>query len=276
MSIVWATTARNHTEKLVLLALADNANDQGVCWPSIATLAKKCDLTEQGVLNRIDLLEKAGQISIKKTPGKSNTYTINPPTPLSATTQQRLPLNAVYPPTPLTTPPNAVECHPPTPLSAPPNAVESNHKEPSLEPSGEPSSSAPSAAVIGSLDGPVLNKQPETNGKFHTEFMEAWCFEFQAFRGEKYDVYGAKDGSAVKRLAATGRTVKELIALAKAAWSNQVQSNWSCCKAESIAFFASHLNEIRAELRNGKTSTRPQRVSASKPHDLEARDFQII
>ena len=35
------------TQKLVLMSLADNADDEGVCWPSIATIARKCSISER-------------------------------------------------------------------------------------------------------------------------------------------------------------------------------------------------------------------------------------
>lgn len=54
MSRVWKTHCETHTQKLVLLALADNANDEGHCWPSVDTLARKCDLTDRAVRIQID------------------------------------------------------------------------------------------------------------------------------------------------------------------------------------------------------------------------------
>lgn len=37
------------THKLVLMALADAADDHGVCWPSVATLARKCSVSARTV-----------------------------------------------------------------------------------------------------------------------------------------------------------------------------------------------------------------------------------
>jgi len=85
MTLVWETPMENHTEKLVALAIADNANDAGVCWPSVPTIARKCDLTEQGVQNRLKSLQKSGWLKVERKPGQSNTYTIHPPTPLTLT-----------------------------------------------------------------------------------------------------------------------------------------------------------------------------------------------
>jgi len=46
----WAwTTELPPTPKLVLMALADIADDQGICWPSQNTLAKKCSVAERSV-----------------------------------------------------------------------------------------------------------------------------------------------------------------------------------------------------------------------------------
>ena len=46
----WAwRQALTPTLKLVVMALADAADDQGVCWPSVATLAKKCTVSTRTV-----------------------------------------------------------------------------------------------------------------------------------------------------------------------------------------------------------------------------------
>jgi hypothetical protein len=42
--------------RLVLMALADAADDKGVCWPSIATLAAKCDLSTRTIRRSIQYL----------------------------------------------------------------------------------------------------------------------------------------------------------------------------------------------------------------------------
>ena len=43
MAMNWAWQQRlPPTPKLILMALADAANDAGVCWPSIPTVASKC------------------------------------------------------------------------------------------------------------------------------------------------------------------------------------------------------------------------------------------
>lgn len=124
MSLAWKVTCETHTQKLVLIALADNANDQHVCWPSTIHLAKKCNLSQQGVIDQIEKLSTAGHVKVERARGRANRYIVlaNHPTLLGA---QEL------------TPPNAVGHHHPTLLGAPPNAVGHNHKQPSLEPSNK-------------------------------------------------------------------------------------------------------------------------------------------
>jgi hypothetical protein len=49
-AMTWAwSVALPPTSKLVLMALADIADDRGICWPSHPTLAAKCSLTDRTV-----------------------------------------------------------------------------------------------------------------------------------------------------------------------------------------------------------------------------------
>lgn len=42
--------------KLVLIKLADNANDQGECWPSYQYIADQCEMSRRSVMSHIDAL----------------------------------------------------------------------------------------------------------------------------------------------------------------------------------------------------------------------------
>lgn len=66
------------SEKLVLLALADCANDEGGCWPSMATLTKKCSKGERTVQAAIKALVRAGHLSRDERLGKGCYYTVHP------------------------------------------------------------------------------------------------------------------------------------------------------------------------------------------------------
>jgi hypothetical protein len=65
-------------EKLVLLALADCANDQGMCWPSAATLGRKSGQGERTVRRCIQSLIAKGHISQRQRTGTSPVYGVHP------------------------------------------------------------------------------------------------------------------------------------------------------------------------------------------------------
>lgn len=52
----------NASRKLVLLKLADNANDNGECWPSYQHVADQCEMSRRSVITHIDALIEQGLI----------------------------------------------------------------------------------------------------------------------------------------------------------------------------------------------------------------------
>ena len=79
MTIVWEELLElDSTHTLVLLAVADNANDEGACWPSIATLARKTRLHERTVQRALKTLEDAGHLSRFDKPGGSSDFWVHP------------------------------------------------------------------------------------------------------------------------------------------------------------------------------------------------------
>lgn len=65
------------TEKLVLLCLADFADDDGVCWPSVETLIERTGLSDRCVREQLKRLEAAGLIERDRRVGQSATYRLN-------------------------------------------------------------------------------------------------------------------------------------------------------------------------------------------------------
>lgn len=78
MTRAWESTVGDHTDKLVLLALADNANDAGECYPSLANIAGRCEMHRATVMRSIQSLEAAGHISRQVTPGRNTVYMVSP------------------------------------------------------------------------------------------------------------------------------------------------------------------------------------------------------
>lgn len=77
MTAVWSIDLPD-SQKIVLLALADCANDEGLCWPSMASLAKKCSKGERTVQGVIRELVAAGHLTRTEVVGKGCRYVVHP------------------------------------------------------------------------------------------------------------------------------------------------------------------------------------------------------
>ena len=83
-ALTWAFAQKfnNPTKKMVLVALADSADDSGVCWPYYSTLAEKCDMGRRTVIKYVQELEADGYLvkQIRRRDGgvfRSNVYMLN-------------------------------------------------------------------------------------------------------------------------------------------------------------------------------------------------------
>lgn len=77
MTAVWGIDLPD-SQKIVLLALADCANDEGLCWPSMASLAGKCSKGERTVQGVIKELVAAGHLTRTEVVGKGCKYVVHP------------------------------------------------------------------------------------------------------------------------------------------------------------------------------------------------------
>lgn len=64
MSQVWESAPVEGSALLVLLALADHANDKDICWPSLPTLAKRARISERQTQRIIQKLADDGHIEV--------------------------------------------------------------------------------------------------------------------------------------------------------------------------------------------------------------------
>lgn len=126
---VWKHSKHGGTELLVLLAIADNANEEHAeAWPSIAYLAQKTRMTERGVQKVIRRLQQSGELEVLPPKGdrKANTYRVNV---AERTGEQRSGVNDVQ-----GEPPFGGEGEQDSP-----GGVNGGSPKPSIEPSIEPS-----------------------------------------------------------------------------------------------------------------------------------------
>jgi len=77
MSAAWDLDIPS-TEKMVLLCLCDFANDDGVCWPSIASIMRKTSKSERTVQAAMKWLKDNGYFAINGWHEKTPKYTLDP------------------------------------------------------------------------------------------------------------------------------------------------------------------------------------------------------
>ncbi|WP_254918077.1 helix-turn-helix domain-containing protein [Stenotrophomonas pavanii] len=63
MSQCWPLQGLSVTQKAVLISLADQANDDGVCWPAVGTIAARCCMSARAVRTAMDHLEAVGLLT---------------------------------------------------------------------------------------------------------------------------------------------------------------------------------------------------------------------
>lgn len=134
MSACWPLQGLTPAQKAVLISLADNANDEGVCWPSVAKIAERTCLSERAVQQAIKVLNEFKALSIEARQGRSTMFTVTPAAfaPPQKVHPRRKCTPAANAPTPAdAAPPPPQDLHP-TPADAAPRTV----IEPTREPSG--------------------------------------------------------------------------------------------------------------------------------------------
>ena len=73
MSQVWERPDLDPYERLILLALADHADDDGVCYPSISRLVDRTGMAERGVQKVLKRLAEKGHLSVETNAGRNGT-----------------------------------------------------------------------------------------------------------------------------------------------------------------------------------------------------------
>ena len=110
MSLVWEMELPD-SEKIVLLALADCANDEGHCWPGMPSLVKKCCKSDRTIQAAIRTLCAKGHLTRREVVGKGCNYTVHPIVRFASPRTGFAP-EAASPPKPLAQTPEAVSGKP--------------------------------------------------------------------------------------------------------------------------------------------------------------------
>lgn len=74
---VWKISDLSPMQKLILLKLADNADQKGLCWPSLSSIATDCGCSVRTVSRAISHFEDQSILSHERRFNKSNMYQFN-------------------------------------------------------------------------------------------------------------------------------------------------------------------------------------------------------
>jgi hypothetical protein len=76
MSAVWDHSQTTPVTRLVFLALADHCDHEGLGWPAIPQLARKCRMSERSVQRALAEIEDLGEIARTFRKGHSSLYQV--------------------------------------------------------------------------------------------------------------------------------------------------------------------------------------------------------
>ncbi len=160
MSRVWSSEEPTEAnERLLLLAIADAANEDGICWPSVKALARKCGVRPRTVRKNLARLIEQGFIERLERPGRSNVYRLR--TPESEDTRSPASPGPAGQPHPGTRGPGSPVA-PDSPPRSP--ATAGTIIEPSLNPQHNHQRPRPLAALLSGGDGSVVVDEGHDEG----------------------------------------------------------------------------------------------------------------
>jgi len=127
MTMAFNAYVNNPVRKLILIKLCDNANDDGVCWPSYARIADQCEVSKRCAMEHIKWLSDNGFLQVesrfKDGNQSSNCYTISAHKLMEASTNRGE--NNSLPSDPYS-PPLVNVVHPPSDPCSPRTIIESS------------------------------------------------------------------------------------------------------------------------------------------------------
>lgn len=156
------TKVGNPLRKLVLIKLADNASDQGECWPSYQHIADQCEIDRSTVRKHIKHLEAQGLVRIENREGpKGNSTNLYYLTLRNPVGQNSTPVG-----------PESTGVGPqPTPPVGPESTRTSHSFEPVTEPVEQTVAGAPSAKKKAAKFDPMTCKPANVSEQTWAD----WC-----------------------------------------------------------------------------------------------------
>lgn len=156
----------NPLRKLVLIKMADNANDEGECWPSYQHIADHCECSKSAVkahitaLIKMGLLSKENRLGVNNGKGNtSNIYQLTLGSPVSPESTTPVSRKTIAPRASKSTGVASESTAPVAPAGTPCGTTW--HQKQSLEPKDKNPSCQVAAQPDVSPDGEFLSRHPE-------------------------------------------------------------------------------------------------------------------
>ncbi|KAA3645361.1 MAG: hypothetical protein DWQ07_12905 [Chloroflexi bacterium] len=75
---IWQYSQMTKSARLVMLSLADRADDDGYCWPSMADIARRCLIDYRTVQYCVRIAERSAELFVKERSGKTFQFLVLP------------------------------------------------------------------------------------------------------------------------------------------------------------------------------------------------------
>ncbi|KJZ11106.1 hypothetical protein TW86_13415 [Halomonas sp. S2151] len=288
MAKAFGINVGNASRKLVLLKLADNANDKGECWPSYQHIADQCEMSKRSAMNHIDALCESGYVSKRSRKGvkgnSTNLYQLHlegeKPAPLKGSKGETAapPSENSAPPSETVAPGGGENPAPGTSHSSEPVTEPSN--EPVLEPGATPpvstgdlverdqSADEPRVAIPADMPG------PKDQG---AKTFKPWANYAVTYR-RRYGVWPIWNAKVAGQLGQLVDRVGADLAPGVAAYFLSINSQYYVTKGHIVGLLLADCENIAMQMQTGNqmTATRARQMDGTQANASAADEAKRL
>jgi len=266
MARVWEKSRHKGSDLLMMLAIADFADDDGRAYPAVPTLAAKCRTTPRHTNRILAGLRASGELEIRVNEGPrgTNLYRVALDSIAPEGMTSTSPLTPTSPLTRRSAPPDA---HVPKPLTPTSDEPSLNHHEP---PKNAKSHSEATAS------GSVAKKLSKARSPKASEALTAatWRTYSDAYR-QRYGVDPVRGAAVNSKLAQFVRTVGEQEAPAIAALYVQSEEPFYVREMHKVGLLLSDAEKLRTQWKTGHRSSKATRDFQNTDYDAGVSNGRV-